>query len=256
MLMTPGRRKMPPVEQQRRASGYFAPPAPDTVWLRGLLLAGGRGPLTAQQLDIFQAVDPDQLEDIKLYYAGDISLLSHRCVSIVGTREASEDGRARADRLARELAQAGVVVVSGLARGIDAAAHGSAIRNGGRTIAVIGTPLSKASPFENAELQEQIWRDHLLITPFREGATVFRSNFPQRNRVMAAISDATVIVEASDTSGTLHQAAECQRLGRWLFILRSVVDHPNVSWPGRFLAHRKTAVIDRTDELLSKIASL
>jgi hypothetical protein len=71
---------------------------------------------------------------------------------------------------------------------------------GGRTVAVIGTPLSKAYPAEHAASQERIWREHLLLTPFREGATVFRSNFPIRNRVMAAVSDATVIIEASDTS--------------------------------------------------------
>jgi predicted Rossmann fold nucleotide-binding protein DprA/Smf involved in DNA uptake len=83
----------------------------------------------------------------------------------------------------------------------------------------------------DVEYQEQIWREHLLISPFPEGRLVFRSNFPQRNRVMAALSDATVIIEAYDTSGTLHQAAECQRLGRWLFIARAVADDPSLTWP-------------------------
>src|SRR5205814_51885 len=110
------------------------------------------------------------------------------------------------------------VIVSGLARGIDTAALMGAIEKGGRTVAVIGTPLDKAYPAENADLQTEIYSHHLLVTPFRIGEQVFKANFPKRNRVMAAISDATVIIEASDTSGTLHQAAECEKLGRWLFI--------------------------------------
>ena len=96
---------------------------------------------------------------------------------------------------------------------------------------------------------------HLLISPFREGKTVFRSTFPQRNRIMAVISDATVIVEASNTSGTLHQAAECQSVGRWLFIIRSVVESPGITWPGRFLVGEKTGVVSKTEDILSKIRS-
>ncbi len=192
-------------------------------------------------------------EDVELFFAGDIGLLSQRCVSIVGTREASRDGVARASRLARELVQAGITIVSGLARGIDTAALTSAIEHGGRTAAVIGTPLSKAYPAENAALQETIWREHLLLTPFREGTTVFRANFPVRNRVMAAVSDATVIIEASDTSGTLHQAAECQRLGRWLFVAKSVVDDASLNWPRRFVGKPKVAVLQATSDIVNTI---
>jgi DNA processing protein len=141
------------------------------------------------------------------------------------------------------------VVVSGLARGIDTAAHRSAIENGGRTIAVIGTPLSKASPVDNAPLQEAIWHEHLLISPFPEGRPVHPKNFPERNRVMAALSDATVIIEASDTSGTLHQAAECLKLGRWLFILRTAAENPSVTWPKRFLSAKNTVILDRTEQI-------
>jgi DNA protecting protein DprA len=252
MLMTPARQGEP---SRRSGGGYTAPPSVKTAWLRDMLHSAGRGSLTARQLDIFKSVEPDGAEDAKLYYAGDVDLVSRPCVSIVGTREASHEGRARASRLARELVQHGAVIVSGLARGIDAAAQMSAIDNGGRTVAVIGTPLSKASPAENSALQEKIWREHLLISPFPEGRPVYRSNFPQRNRVMAAITDATVIVEASDTSGTLHQAAECQTLGRWLFILRTAVDNPAASWPKRFLNAPKTVILDRTEQIIDAIST-
>ncbi len=140
--------------------------------------------------------------------------------------------------------------MSGLARGVDTEALTSALESGGRTIAVIGTPLEKAFPAENGPLQERIYREQLLLSPFARGVEVQKYFFPIRNRVMAAISDATVIVEASDTSGTLHQAAECQRLGRWLFIARSVAEDTRLTWPSRFLGHAKTAVLTRTDQLL------
>ena len=89
-----------------------------------------------------------------------------------------------------------------------------------------------------------------MISPFSEGQVVYKSNFPVRNRVMAALSDATVIIEASDTSGTLHQAAECQRLGRWLFIAKSVADDPALKWPRKFLGLPKTKVLASTAEII------
>jgi DNA protecting protein DprA len=249
MLMTPARPGEPP--ERRRGGGYAVPIGVKSAWLRDLLHSANRGALTARQLDIFRSGDSGQAEDVKLHYAGDLGLVQRPCVSIVGTREASHEGRARAARLARELVQRNAVIVSGLARGIDTAAQTSAIENGGCTIAVIGTPLSKASPSENASLQEKIWREHLLISPFPEGRPVYRSNFPQRNRVMAALSDATVIVEASDTSGTLHQAAECNKLGRWLFIMKAVTEDTTLAWPRKFLEYPKVAALTSTDEIFS-----
>jgi DNA processing protein len=254
MLMTPARRNSTMSRTSPRSGRYVPPPSPGVTWLRDALAAAGRGHLSARQLDIFRRGDPAQVDDLKLFYAGDLSILTRRCVSVVGTREATHEGAARAARLARELVAAEVAVVSGLARGIDAAAHRSAMEAGGRAVAVIGTPLSKASPAQNAEMQETIWRKHLLISPFAEGTPVFKSNFPQRNRVMAAISDATVIVQASDTSGTLHQAAECQHLGRWLFIAKSVVDDPNLSWPKKFLGKPKTEILSSTEQVVRAIS--
>lgn len=233
----------------------YTPPA-DIGWLslHEALVRGGRRDLDARQLDLLQR-EHGSTDAVRIYFSGDLELLSKPSVSVVGTREVSDSGRARASRLAKELSSAGVVVVSGLARGVDAIAHMSAIENGGRTIAVIGTPLDKAYPAENAALQEEIYRHHLLISPFRKGEATFKSSFPKRNRVMAAISDATVIVEASDTSGTLHQAAECQQLGRWLFIVKSVVDDPGLKWPSKFLGKEKVAILSSTQGLIDAIGA-
>jgi DNA protecting protein DprA len=180
--------------------------------LKQLLEETGRPPIAGKQLDFLQSAAGHDAK-IYLYYAGDLLLLKRPAVSIVGTRDVTADGAARARKLSSELAAAGVLIVSGLAKGVDTAAHTAAIEAGGATAAVIGTPVDKAYPVENILLQELIYREYLLLSPFGAGERVYRSNFPKRNRVMAAITDATVIVEASNSSGALHQAAEFQRLG-------------------------------------------
>lgn len=170
-----------------------------------------------------------------LWLRGDESLLSAPTVAIIGSRDCSPEGIKRAQQLARDLAKAGVVVVSGLAKGIDTAAHKAAIDAGGRTIAVIGTGMDRAYPAENKALQELIATKHLLVSQFAEGSVVRQSNFPARNRTMALVAKCTVVIEAGDSSGTLSQAAETQRLGRKLFIAKSVLSTPGLSWPARFL---------------------
>ena len=237
----------------RPRARYVAPDGTGSIGLRDLLGQIGRAALAERQFDLLRGEAKGSEVDVPVYYSGDLTLLRSPCVSIVGTREVSEAGELRARRLARELVSDGVVVVSGLARGVDAAAHTSALDHGGRTVAVIGTPLDKAYPAEHAQLQETIYREHLLLTPFRTGEPVFKGNFPKRNRVMAAVSDATVIIEASDTSGTLHQAAECGKLGRWLFIAKSVVDDPKLTWPKRFLGQPNVAVLKSTADILARI---
>jgi DNA processing protein len=191
--------------------------------------------------------------DLKLWYSGDLNVLRRPSVAVVGAREVSSEGASRARRVAKELAQAGVCVVSGLAAGVDFHALSSAIDAGGRVAAVIGTGISKAYPAANARLQETIYRDHLLISQFADGARVFQSNFPQRNRTMAAISHGTLIVEASNTSGSLSQAAECTRLGRWLFVLRSLVNNPAIDWPQKFSTYERFVVVDSVDDVINRV---
>lgn len=231
-------------------SRYRAPTSAVELSLRDLVLSCGRTISDDRQ---FELLSGKGKRDAPVFCAGRPDILKAPAVSIVGTREVSEEGRRRAARLARELAAEGVVVMSGLAKGVDTAAHLGAIEQHGRTVAVIGTPLEKAYPAENAELQEEIYERHLLVSPFAPGETVFKGNFPKRNRVMALLSDATVIVEASDTSGTLHQAAECQRLGRWLFIMKSVADDARLTWPSGFIGKPKVKVLASTQDILDAI---
>lgn len=237
------------VKGQRR-SGYSLPQRIQTDTLQNLLRRFGRESGNDKQLDLLRSYGT---KDVFVHFSGDVRYLSSKVVSIVGTRNISEEGIKRAKRLSRELASLDVVVMSGLAKGVDTVAHSAAIGAGGKTAAVIGTPLDRAYPAENAELQMEIYSHHLLLSPFAVGEEVYRSNFPARNRVMALLSDATVIVEASDTSGTLHQAAECQRSGRWLFIMKSVADDIRLSWPKKFLSHEKTRVLGATEDIVEAL---
>lgn len=228
----------------RRESRY-APPEYGTIAFSAAI--GGRDEGFVSQRDMFNVHNQ---QDRQLYFAGDISLLQGQCVAIVGARKVSDEGRKQAARFAKFLAQAGIVVVSGLAEGVDTAALRAAIDAGGRVVAVIGTPLDRAYPSKNKRLQEEIYHDHLLISQFPAGSKVNKSNFPRRNRLMARISNATVVVEASNTSGTLHQAAECQRLGRWLFIYKGLFDIHGVDWPERFLIYDTTRIVDKPQDIV------
>lgn len=175
-----------------------------------------------------------------LYYQGNWELVETPSVAIVGTRDPSEEGALNAGRIAHSLSKAGYTIVSGLAKGIDTAAHTAAIAAGGKTIAVIGTPLNEYYPKENRALQEEIARRFLVVSqvPFlRYRNQNFKSNrlfFPARNVTMSALTQATIIVEAGNTSGTLVQARAALAQGRKLFILESCFRKPELTWPARF----------------------
>jgi len=184
----------------------------------------------------------------ELFLEGDVALLkSAPRVAVVGSRKASGDGLRRARRLSRLLVAEGVTVVSGLATGIDTVAHETAIRSGGRTIAVLGTPLDVFHPKSNRRLQEVIGREHLLVSQFPSGHPILRSNFPRRNRTMALLCDASVIVEAGDSSGSLSQGWEALRLGRPLFLLKSLVDREDLEWPREMLQYGAEVLEEPSD---------
>ena len=198
---------------------------------------------------------PSRLRDARsplevLYFQGWWDLVETPCVAVVGTRNPTEDGIARTRKITRELVKDGFTVVSGLASGIDAAAHISAIEAGGQTIGVIGTPLSQAYPKENSELQRLVASDYLLISQvpvIRHSQQDWRQNrafFPQRNVTMSALTQATIIVEASDTSGTLMQAKAALHQKRKLFILDSCFRDPSLEWPHKYAAEGAIRVKD------------
>lgn len=190
-----------------------------------------------------------------LYYQGWWELInSPISFAVVGTRNPSENGIARTKNIVRKLTDRGVTIFSGLAGGIDEVAHKTAIEHGGKTVAVLGTPLSKSYPKKNASLQKEIASNHLVISQVPiiryENTTNPTNNrffFPERNVTMSALTDATVIVEAGETSGTLTQARAAIKQGRKLFILESCFNDPKLTWPHRFLKQGAVRVRNMED---------
>lgn len=200
---------------------------------------------------------PQRLRDAKapveiLYFQGFWELAETPGVAVVGTREPTDEGRSRARRVARSLVEDGRTVVSGLATGIDTEAHLGALEAGGRTIAVIGTPLGECYPPENRELQERLARDFLVISQvpvYRYSQQTPQYNrlfFPERNVTMSALTSATIIVEAGETSGTLIQARAALEQGRKLFIMDNCFSR-GLRWPEKFLERGAIRVRDYAD---------
>lgn len=173
-----------------------------------------------------------------LYIEGDKEIINYGPkVSIIGTRKPSLQGIKNTKDITKELVKNKVVIVSGLAKGVDTEAHKTAIEFGGKTIAVLGTPLDKYYPPQNKELQDKIMNDYLAISQFPLGAPINRSNFPLRNRTMALISDASIIIEAGgENSGTRHQGWEALRLGRPLYIHEDLIKS-GLKWPKAMLKY-------------------
>jgi len=208
-------------------------------------------PDTAPELDQGEA----GLRDFDLWYVGDPEPLGPRAIAVVGARAVSSEGAIGAHRIAGDLARHGVAIVSGLAEGVDTHALRGAIEVGGKVIGVLGTPLDIATPESNAALQEEIYRKHLLISQFAIGARVRPWHFPARNRTMAALSAATVIVEAGEASGTRYQAEACVRLSRWVFVLKPPVGKPLPEWQLRLLnCYDRIAEVETVDEILHRLS--
>jgi len=177
-------------------------------------------------------------------------------VAVVGTRHPTEEGLRRARRLGRELAEAGITVYSGLALGIDTAAHLGALDVGGRTVAIVGHGLLRPTyPKENQQLAEQIAASAALVSQFRPDTPPSRYTFPMRNAVTSGLSQGTVVVEASHTSGARMQARLAVEHGKRVWLLGSLVrDFP---WAREFNERHpdSTRVIADVSEVLEELRS-
>jgi DNA processing protein len=154
---------------------------------------------------------------LALAVAGDPALLSRRAVAIVGARNASAGARVIAERLARELAEAGLAVVSGLARGVDTAAHEGALAAGGVTLAAVAGGLDRPYPPQNAALQGRIAESGAVVAEAPLGTAAMAKLFPRRNRIVAGLARGVVVVEAALKSGSLITARLALEAGRELF---------------------------------------
>ncbi|MFD5019622.1 DNA-processing protein DprA [Paenibacillus sp. NPDC058367] len=180
---------------------------------------------------IFDADYPHLLKETAqppwiLYYRGRLDLLSTPSVAMVGTRVPTAYGRKVGEILTKELSEAGLTVVSGLARGIDSVCHEAALRSGGGTIAVVATGLDRVYPPENKELERLISRDGLVLTEYPLGTKSHPGLFPQRNRIIAGLTYGTVVVEADSRSGSLITADAALEAGRDVFAVPGPITSP------------------------------
>lgn len=225
----------------------------------GSLKSGEMGPRVVQPEDLLGPLNAFERKFApkELFVCGATELLAHGPrVSVVGSRKASEEGLHRTQLLCRLLVERGVVIVSGLAEGIDRAAHETAFESKGRTVGVLGTPLERFYPAANRDLQIRMMREQLVVSQFEAGTRTQPWHFPQRNRLMALIADATIIVEAGESSGTLSQGWESLRIGRPLFLLESVASNPTLKWPADMMRYG-ALVLSRSnmDDLFEELPS-
>jgi DNA processing protein len=212
-------------------------------------------------IEVVSVLDPSYPENLRgvhdrpplLFVAGELVRADARAVAVVGSRVPSAHGIAAARQIAGDLAAADYTVFSGLAAGIDTAAHAAALAEGGRTVAVVGTGLRHCYPPQNSELARRIARECAVVSQFWPDSPATRRSFPMRNAVMSGMTLGSVIVEASQTSGTRIQARLALAQGRPVFVDRSLLSQP---W-ARELATRPGAYpISDAGEVLAVVERL
>jgi DNA processing protein len=182
-----------------------------------------------------------------LFVAGRLLPADTRSVAVIGSRRAGETSRRLAGIIARQLVAAGFTVVSGLAAGIDTAAHEAALAAGGRTIAVIGTGLQHSYPPQNADLQSRIAAECAVVSQFWPDTPPSRATFPMRNAVMSGISLASLIVDATHTSGARIQARLALAHGRPVLVMRHLMDQ---EWARELATRPGVKVVSEPEEVV------
>ncbi len=188
-----------------------------------------------------------------LFVRGQLQVGDQRSVAVVGTRSPTDAGLDQAVAVARGLVDAGYVVVSGLAAGIDTAAHVAALEAGGRTVAVLGTGLRQVFPKENVDLQRRLGGESAVMSHLWPDQGPRRWTFPERNAVMSGFAQATIVVEASYTSGARMQARLALEHGRPVFLVRSLLAH---QWAQGYADRPGVHVIDTVDEVFAVLDRL
>ncbi len=216
------------------------------------------GAVSAQLVTVLDPGYPANLRLIPnlppfLFYRGELSDDDVRSVAVVGTRNASEAGMRRADNMSRLLAAQDVTVVSGLAKGIDTTVHRAAVEAGGRTIAVLGTGITRCYPAENRDLAEVVVASGALVSQFWPSSAPSRYTFPRRNVVMSGISQGTVVIEASRTSGAKMQARLALEHGKKVFLIRSLVT--SQPWARTYVDNRGAVEVSDVEDVIARLAA-
>jgi len=184
-----------------------------------------------------------------LYLRGEVTAEDSWAVAIVGTRAVTSYGRQVTEELATVLAHSGVTIVSGLARGVDAIAHSTALKAGGRTLAVLGSGVDKIYPPEHRPMAEKIALHGAVISDYAPGTAPDSANFPPRNRIISGLSMAVVVVEAGDTSGALITAGFAANQGREVFSVPGMLYAPKSKGTNRLISNGARVLLNPNDVL-------
>lgn len=188
-----------------------------------------------------------------LYVKGDVSLLQRPGLAVVGARSATPQGEANAEAFASVLSRAGLVVVSGLALGIDAAAHRGGLAGAGRTVAVIGTGADRIYPARNGELARRIAAEGAIVSEFPLGTGPLTHNFPRRNRLIAGLARGVLVVEAAVKSGSLITARLAAECGREVFAIPGSIHSPLAKGCHR-LIRDGAKLVECADDILEELS--
>lgn len=215
--------------------------------------AGGRV-VTSLEADYPASLERCDPRPPVLHVGGDLACLQAPCVAIVGTRRATGYGRACATEIADELARAGVTVVSGLALGVDGEAHAAAIEAGGRSVAVMPSPLGAVYPPRHRRLAERLVETGgALISELPTGRAIGKPDFARRNRLIAALASAVIVIEAPDRSGALLTAAAAIDLGRDVYAVPGPINAAASRGCNRLIADHAAAIVTSAVGLLQQL---
>lgn len=201
---------------------------------------------------------PESLKNIcdppeKIYYKGNLELLKEsRMISIVGTRTNSSYGKLCCENIVRKLIKADVVIVSGFAMGIDTIAHRCCVENSGKTIAVIASGLDVVYPANNIRLWESVEEKGLILSEYDYGTQPFRANFPKRNRIIAGLSRATVVIESKEKGGSLITANMALEEGRDIFAIPSDIFAETSKGCNQLIRDSRAKLLLSADEILEE----
>jgi DNA processing protein len=201
------------------------------------------------------SIYPESLKSMKkppilLYYMGNIPNLNNKvCVSVVGTRKMTEYGMRSCYKIAYELASAGVVVVSGMALGIDSVAHAGAIGARGTTIAVLGCGIDVIYPKQHRKLRKYICEHGAVITAYHPSTPAYKNNFPERNAIISALSEGTLVIEAPRSSGALITAEHAAEQSRTVYALPGSIEEPMSEGPNHLIKNGAMAITCARDIL-------
>ena len=224
---------------------------PDEPW-RDWLAQPGNRLLTLADADyprlLLQMPDPP----ILLYAKGRLELLGNPSLAVVGSRNATQPGIRHAEQFAEHLSQAGLTIISGMASGIDAAAHRGGLRGSGSTIAVVGTGLDRVYPASNRELAHRIAEEGLLLSEFPLGYPPLAANFPKRNRIISGLALGCLVVEAAPQSGSLITARLAAEQGREVFAIPGSIDAPQARGCHQ-LIKQGAKLVDGAEDILEEL---